>query len=74
MSTIERKNNRVYFSFKGEMITKTNKGWFTEKGEKFDRHLISNFVRVKAIEKRSEVMHVRSILNRFFNYDLDYII
>ena len=72
MSTIERKNQKVYFSFQGKMITKTSKGWFDDQGVKFDRHQISNFIRVKAIEKRSEVVQVRSILNRFFDYDLDF--
>ena len=74
MSTIERINGKVYFEFRGTMITKTNKGWYTLQGEKFDRKKISNFVRSTAIVNRGEVMQLRSILNRHFNYDLGYVI
>lgn len=73
MSTIERKNNRVYFSFKGEMITKTNKGCFTEKGEKFDGRKVTNFVRGNQRTCMVERNHLKSILMRFFGYDLDFI-
>lgn len=78
MSTIERINDQIYFEFPATattpavMITKTSKGWYTLQGEKFNRVNISNFVRNKNQVNRGQVAHVRSILNRFFNYDLGF--
>lgn len=74
MSTIERHDNKIYFEFDNQLITKTSRGWYNLKGEKFNRNKISNFVRRKSQCDRGEVMQVRSILNRFYGYDLPYII
>lgn len=75
MSTIERdKEGIVWFEFDKQMITKSAKGWITSTGDKFNRVKLSNFIRNKAINNRSEVMHLRSILNRFFGYSLKYVI
>jgi hypothetical protein len=72
MSTIQRIDNKVFFEFKGTMITKTDKGWRDQEGRKFNGTKVANFVRGKAMINRKEVMHIRSILNRHFGYDLSF--
>lgn len=74
MSTIIKKENKVYFEFRGQLITKTQKGWITDQGVKFSGCKVANFVRGTAIANRQEVMHLRSILNRFFGYELPFTI
>ncbi len=78
MSTIERHNGKVFFEFQGKMISKKgtaqNSPWVVLCGSDFNRTDLSNFVRNKATANRSQVMHLRSILNRFFGYNLPYVI
>ena len=74
MSTIIRKENQVFFEFRGELITKTAKGWITDQGIKFNGCKVANFVRGKATANMQEIAHVKSILNRFFGYEYSFTI
>jgi len=65
MSTIIRKENQVFFEFRGKLITKTQRGYRTITGKKFNGNLLARFIRnEKSIECRAEVAHLKSICNR----------
>ena len=73
MSTIQTVNGVKFFEFQGKMITKTIKGYRTLAGEKFNGNLVANFIRnEKSIECRQEVIHLKSICNRFFNTEYSF--
>ncbi len=74
MSTVQTVNGVKYFEFKGDMITKGVNGWVTLEGKKFNGTKVANYVRGKAVANRANIMHIRSILNRYFSYELNYII
>lgn len=66
--TIERHNNRIYFELNKKMITKiAGKGWVTLQGDKFDRNVINNLVNCKTQARRSDVVSLKSVLNRYFS-------
>ncbi len=75
MSTIQTINGVKFFTFKGELITKTAKGYRNIKGEKFNGNKLSNFImNKKGLENLQEVAHLKSICNRLCGTDYSFAI
>ncbi|MCP4985233.1 MAG: hypothetical protein GY928_03920 [Colwellia sp.] len=75
MSTIQTVNGVKYFTFKNQLIRKTDKGYRTVTGEKFNGNKLSNFImNKKGIENRQEVAHLKSICNRLCGTDYSFAI
>ena len=70
MSTIEKINGKVYFQFKKEMITMEGKKFVTLQGQPVDGRAVRGMLRANNFEQsRAEVVHIKSIMNRFFGGD-----
>ncbi len=65
--TIERHNSVVFFEINNTMVSKVAGKWITLQGEKFNRNIIHNMLHSKTVQKQSDRVQLKSILNRFFN-------